>query len=87
MGTDMNLFDIVDSRRSVRDYQNREVPKEIIEKVLAYALRAPSGGNLQPWNIHVVQGDSLERLNATMRHRLWQSRKSGESVTNGAHTA
>lgn len=66
----MNIYNIVDTRQSIRDYQNKEVPNAIIEKVLSYALRTPSGGNLQPWHIHVVHGRSLERLKATMHQRL-----------------
>ncbi|ARU56523.1 nitroreductase [Oleiphilus messinensis] len=66
----MNIYNIVDDRQSVRDYHDKEVPVALIEKVLTYALRAPSGGNLQPWNIHVVNGDSINRLKATMHSRL-----------------
>ena len=35
---------------------DRPVPGEVIRRVLEQALRAPSGGNLQPWHLHVVGG-------------------------------
>lgn len=66
----MNIYDAVDSRQSVRDYQDKAVPKPLLDKVLRHALRAPSGGNLQPWHIHVVQGASMERLKERMRERI-----------------
>ncbi|MBY8824311.1 nitroreductase [Sphingomonas colocasiae] len=55
------------ARRSVRAFTAEPVPGEAIEAILAAALRAPSGGNLQPWHIHVVRGGALARLTAAMR--------------------
>lgn len=66
----MNIVSVVEARQSIRDFHNKAVPKAIIERVLSTALRAPSGGNLQPWHIHVVQGSALDKLKTTMRSRL-----------------
>jgi nitroreductase len=41
-------------RRSVRDFSNRPVPREIIEDCLRAAGTAPSGANLQPWHFVAV---------------------------------
>lgn len=49
-------------RRSVRAFRQDIVPEALLDHILALALRAPSGGNLQPWQIHVVTGVSLARL-------------------------
>lgn len=43
-------------------FDSRAVPGALIEEVLALACRAPSGVNTQPWNVFVVQGDSLAAL-------------------------
>jgi nitroreductase len=53
------------------------VPGDVIRRVLTQALRAPSGGNLQPWHLHVVAGEAMEGLKATMRERVQQA-PSGE---------
>jgi nitroreductase len=45
-------------RRSVRDFSDRPVPREIIENCLRAAGTAPSGANLQPWHFAVV-GDPV----------------------------
>ncbi|MDF3838268.1 nitroreductase [Cupriavidus basilensis] len=66
----MNVSTAVQTRKSVRGFLPAPVPPEIIREVLAQAARAPSGGNLQPWHIHVVGGEPLERLRATMRERV-----------------
>ena len=57
-------MDIIDRRRSVRSYQNREVEPEKIEKLLRAAMQAPSAGNQQPWEFLVVQdlGAAAENL-------------------------
>lgn len=41
-------------RRSVREYADRPVPREVIEVALATAITAPSGANLQPWHFTVI---------------------------------
>ena len=54
--------DIVSRRRSMRDFKPDPVPKELIESVFGTAQRAPSNCNTQPWFVHVVTGEKLERL-------------------------
>jgi nitroreductase len=46
----------IDRRRSVRDFSDRPVPRDIIETALRAANTAPSGANLQPWHFAVVSG-------------------------------
>ena len=47
-------------RRSVRDFQDRPVPREVIEHCLMAAGTAPSGANQQPWHFAVI-GDPLRK--------------------------
>lgn len=47
---------------SVRAFTDTPVDDELIRDLLAVAARAPSGGNLQPWRIYVVNGDARDRL-------------------------
>jgi nitroreductase len=48
-------------RRTVRDFSDRLVPKDIIETALKVANTAPSGANLQPWHFAVVSGPQTKR--------------------------
>lgn len=41
-------------RRSVRDFSDRPVPREVVEEAVAAAGTAPSGANMQPWHFVVV---------------------------------
>ena len=57
------IFDtIVRERRSTRAFTSEEISRETIENVFGAALRAPSNCNTQPWFVHVVTGEKLERL-------------------------
>lgn len=66
----MNVYEALDSRLSVRDFLPTPVPAEVIRRVLAAAVRSPSGGNLQPWQLHVLAGEPLAALKATMQQRV-----------------
>jgi len=48
-------------RRSVRDFDSREVPREVIEQCLLAAGTAPSGANQQPWFFSVITDPARKR--------------------------
>jgi nitroreductase len=52
---------LVSRRRSVRDFSDRPVPREIIEDCLLAAGSAPSGANMQPWRFVVVSDAEMKR--------------------------
>jgi iodotyrosine deiodinase len=51
----------VDRRRTVREFSDRPVPRDIIETALKAASSAPSGANLQPWHFVVVTGAQTKK--------------------------
>ena len=51
----------IDRRRTVRDFSDRPVPRDIIETALKAGNTAPSGANLQPWHFAVVSGAETKR--------------------------
>ena len=51
----------MDRRRTVREFSDRPVPRDIIETALKAANTAPSGANLQPWHFVVVSGPETKR--------------------------
>jgi nitroreductase len=50
----MTVEDAIAGRHSVRAYLDKPVPREVLETVLRIAGRAPSGTNVQPWNVWVL---------------------------------
>ena len=59
----MELFEAIGSRTSKRDFEDKPVPREIIDKILKSSLRAPSWANSQPWEIAVSTGKTSEFIN------------------------
>ena len=58
----MNVVDAVNARLSVRQFLPTAVSDDQLRSLLSDASRAPSGGNVQPWRMYVVNGDSLTRM-------------------------
>ncbi len=58
----MEYDEVVLGRRSIRGFQQKPVPRELIEEVLELATRAPSSMNTQPWHFFIVSGDPLDRI-------------------------
>ena len=51
----------INRRRTVREFSDRPVPRDIIETALRAASTAPSGANLQPWHFAVVSGPETKK--------------------------
>ena len=69
----MELEKIINERHSTRAFLDKQVPREIIERLLLLSTKAPSAINLQPWEFTVVMGKERIRLSKvlvkTMRER------------------
>ena len=66
----MDVYEAVKTRRAVRGFTDQPVEREVIERVLTAAARAPSGSNVQPWNIYVVTGEPLTQLKKIATERV-----------------
>jgi len=53
------VSDALDTRITVRQFLDTPVPDDVLKTLLTTALRSASGGNLQPWKLHVMTGDAL----------------------------
>ena len=58
----LSVEEAITSRRSMRAFLPTEVPRETVERILEIAARAPSGSNIQPWQVHVLTGAALKDL-------------------------
>jgi nitroreductase len=55
-----SFYEEIRRRRTVRDFSERAVPREIIESCLLAAGTAPNGANLQPWHFSVVESREIK---------------------------
>ncbi len=65
---------MVKTRRSVRAYLDRPVPRETVARLLRAARAAPSGANLQPGRFHALAGASLAALIAELQDAIRSGR-------------
>lgn len=62
MSMQADLFlTLMTRRRTIREFSDRAVAREVIEKCVRTALTAPSGANMQPWHFVVVSNPDLKR--------------------------
>ncbi|WP_421773288.1 nitroreductase family protein [Gracilimonas sp.] len=55
------FYELVKRRRTVREFNSRPVPKEVIEKCLLAAGTAPNGANKQPWHFVAVSDPEVKK--------------------------
>jgi nitroreductase len=66
----VNVTEAIMSRRTCRAFTSRPVPDGVIRTILAVARQAPSGGNLQPWHVHVLAGERMSAFKALIAAKL-----------------
>lgn len=60
----MDFSEVISKRFSVKKFDDKEVPQELIDEILNTGRIAPSGGNYQPTVVYVLGKDSIEKLKA-----------------------
>lgn len=65
----MNVTEAVRSRSSIRAFLDKPVDVDTLRRLLETAARAPSGGNVQPWRVFLLQGDAMERFRTFLAGR------------------
>ena len=63
----MSVEEAIVGRQSTREFQpDKPVPRAVVERILTIAGRAPSGSNIQPWRVWVLQGRTRDRVCADL---------------------
>ena len=62
-----DLEQAINERRSIRMFlPDKPVPRELVDRALELAIRAPSNSNVQPWHLRLVSGAARESLVAAL---------------------
>jgi nitroreductase len=83
----MEVMEAVSRRRSIRRFRDTPVPRELIEKLLATAVLAPSAKNRQPWRFVVLQGAACAKLARLMVEGAGAVEARGEPTRSCRHSA
>ena len=66
----MDVAEAIGARRSVRGFLDRAVDPALLKELAVRSARAATGGNIQPWHVDIVHGDSMARLKAIMAGKI-----------------
>jgi nitroreductase len=59
----LDVFEAIKTRKSIRAYNSKQIPQDVLLKIMETAQLAPSAGNIQPWHFIVVTNkDKREKL-------------------------
>ena len=81
----MHVFDALEKRHSVRGFQQREVPRAVLERIFSAAQRAPSWCNIQPWRVVVTSGERTQLFAQTLTAAALEGRISADFPWPGAY--
>lgn len=76
--TDTSVTDALNARRSVRAFTDQPVDPALLREIFAAAQRAPSGGNLQPWQATVLTGEPWQAVKDAVAARIAMGREGQE---------
>ena len=51
----MDFKELLEKRRAIRDFQDKEVPLEVVKEIINDAVKAPNAGNRQIWSFVIVR--------------------------------
>ena len=75
----LSVDEAIMTRRSVRSFKTDPVPKKTLEHIFRVSARAPSGTNMQPWDVHVFTGEALKALSEVVLEAFWNETDQFES--------
>ena len=65
-----DFFELMNKRRSVRFFNNKKVPTEVIDNIIKAAGTSPSGAHTEPWTYVVVSKDVMNQKYRKIRNRI-----------------
>lgn len=71
------VLDTIYARRSVRKYEQTDVPDELIKELIRAGTFAPSAVNKQPWRFVVIKNKDIIKKYSALAKKLWVGQFSG----------
>lgn len=81
----MELKEVIEKRRSTREFTNQNVNKEDVYKLIESARLAPSAGNRQPWLFVVLENDMKNKVAAIMEEQIRNAVITLDGCENATH--
>lgn len=71
----MEFTEVLNSRRSIRAFSDKEIESDVIDEILLDALKSPSSSNTQPFKIAVASGDTCRLLGQELLQKYYEINK------------
>ena len=81
-----NFSSLMNERHSVRNFQKKEIPENLLKEIITTAQRASSWENSQPWNVYVATGEVLEQIRKEWREKNEKKTKGYADMNPGHRT-
>lgn len=51
----MEFYEVIEKRRTIRDFENTVIPQDVIERIIGAALKAPTNDHMRDWHYIIVR--------------------------------
>ena len=51
----MDFYDVIEKRRTIRDFENETIPEEVVERIISAGLKAPTNDHMRDWHYIVIR--------------------------------
>lgn len=72
MNEEISLFEAMHSQRAVRHLKPDPVPESMLLQLIESAVKAPSGGNSQPWKFLIIRDPELKKRIGSYYRESWE---------------
>ncbi len=76
----MPLGEAVFSQRAIRRFRPEPIPDSVLQDLLEATIRAPNGGNFQPWHFLVIRDPELRAQFAPLYREAWWAKRRDEGI-------
>ncbi len=83
----MEFYEAVERRRTVRDLLDKEVPEDVLKRIIGAGLKAPSNDHLRSWEFVVLRTEEEKKAALAAAEKFAKGSASGASAPAGAAAA
>ena len=76
----MPLGETIFSLRAIRRFKLDPIPESDLRDIMEAAIRAPNGGNAQPWHFLVIRDPEIREEFGTLYHEAWWAKRKDEGI-------
>ena len=55
----MEFYEVIEKRRTIRDFESEDIPKEVFERIISAAMKAPANDHMRDWHFIIVKNHEI----------------------------